>query len=282
MPETTKGSDQQGFVSKSSPDRILLMGIPIDRVTEEDTVNRIVAAICNKRGGWVATPNVDHLRQLALNPNLRALVTSADLIVADGMPLVWASRLQGTPLPCRVSGSAIIFRLSEAAAQLGASVYLLGGNPGTAEKAGELLAQAYPGLTISGTLCPSLGFDTDEAQLASICKAVSASKPDIVYSCFGFPKQEKVIQRLRESLPTAWFLGLGGSLSIVSGEIERAPLWMQRVGLEWCWRLIKEPRRLARRYLVHDLPFAFRFLLEAWGRRFRARETLQSSETSIV
>jgi N-acetylglucosaminyldiphosphoundecaprenol N-acetyl-beta-D-mannosaminyltransferase len=282
MLEATQRRVALRFDSEAAVERISLMGIPIDRVTEEEAVTRIVVAICNGKGGWVATPNIDHLRQLATDSDLRALVTSADLIIADGMPLVWASRLQGTPLPCRVSGSALIFRLSQAAAQIGASVYLLGGNPGTAAEAGRVLAKAYPGLVISGTLCPALGFEKDEAQLSSMCRAVSDAKPDIVYSCFGFPKQERVIQRLKELLPTTWFLGLGGSLSIVSREIERAPQWMQTVGFEWLWRLKKEPKRLATRYLLHDLPFAVRFLWASWAQRSDSKELLQPSQGSTL
>jgi len=255
--------NESGSYSSRASDRIRLMGLPIDCVTENAAVDQILASIRAGYGGWVATPNVQHLRILSSSSELASLVSSADLIIADGMPLVWASKLQGTPLPCRVSGSALILSLTKAAARANASIFLLGGSPGTAERAAKVMVGQYQGLKIAGTLCPPLGFEENETKFAGICDEVRAAGPCIVYCCLGFPKQELVIQRLRKELPASWFLGLGGSLSMVAGDIRRAPSWMQRVGLEWLWRLLKEPKRLAARYLGKDLPFAIRLLWSA-------------------
>jgi N-acetylglucosaminyldiphosphoundecaprenol N-acetyl-beta-D-mannosaminyltransferase len=108
-----------------------------------------------------------------------------------------------------------------------------------------------------------MGFERNPTAMRSIRLAVTRARPDIVYSCFGFPKQEQIISELRKSLPSTWFLGLGGSLSIIGGHVSRAPRWLQRMGLEWSWRLAMEPRRLFRRYLLQDAPFALLLLWSA-------------------
>ena len=219
-------------------------------------------------GGWVVTPNLDILRQCAHDPRLADMVRSADLIVADGMPLIWASRLQRTPLPSRVAGSNLVPLVSERAARQGLSIYLLGGNAGTAERAAGVLAQRFPGLRIAGTYCPPFGFERDDQELARIAQRLEEASPDIVFVGLGFPKQEKLIERLRTALPAAWWLGVGVSFSFVAGEIARAPAWIQRSGLEWMHRLTQEPRRLARRYLVDDIPFAFELGASSLRRRY--------------
>jgi len=235
------------------------MGIPLDALTEKEVVDRIITDWRQGRGGWVVTPNLDQLRIFCKRPELnQTIAAKATLMLADGMPLVWASRLQGTPLPERVAGSEIIFSLTAAAAEAEASIFFLGGNPGTGERAAALLASANPGLKIAGILCPAMGFEKDAAMMAVIKEEVLAAKPDLVYCCFGFPKQEWLIQQLQGDLPGSWFLGLGGSLSMIAGEFKKAPSWMRRTGLEWVCRLMQEPRRLFTRYIVHDAPFALR------------------------
>jgi exopolysaccharide biosynthesis WecB/TagA/CpsF family protein len=255
----------------ADPRRITLMGIPIDCVTEEEVVQRITADLSIGRGGWVVTPNLDHLRMFHQTPELRHIASEATLLTADGMPLVWASRLRGTPLPGRVAGSDLIVSLTAAAARLGASVFFLGGSPGAAESAARVLAERNANLRIAGTLCPRVGFENDGTALAQVIETVKLARPDIVYSCFGFPKQEWIITRLRDTLPAAWFLGLGGSLSMVAGELPRAPKWMRHSGFEWMHRLSLEPRRLFKRYLILDAPFAGRLFLHALWARYSPR-----------
>lgn len=195
--------------------------------------------------------------------------------MADGAPLVWASRIAGNPLPTRVAGSDLIWSLSAALAEQGRSIYLLGGAPGTAGRAELVMRTRFPRLRIAGHLSPPLGFDTRPEQLEAACAAVVAARPDLVYVGLGFPKQERLIARLRPLLTTSWFLGCGAAIDFVAGVHRRAPLWMQRSGLEWTYRLTREPARLTRRYLVHDLPFALRlFAVSARARvggRSRAR-----------
>jgi N-acetylglucosaminyldiphosphoundecaprenol N-acetyl-beta-D-mannosaminyltransferase len=174
------------------------------------------------------------------------------------MPLVWAARLQRTPVPERVAGSNLISSLTADAAARGASVFLLGGSPGTAARAAQVFRSRHPALNVAGVLSPPLGFERNASELAVIRDTLVRARPDIVFVGLGFPKQERLIEWLRPSFPRTWFMGVGASFSFVSGEIERAPRWMQDAGMEWLHRLAREPRRLIKRYILGDLPFALR------------------------
>ena len=233
-----------------------LNGVKLHAVTESQVINHILSEIGSGRGGVVVTPNLDHLRRYLHDLTFGALIAEAELVVADGMPLVWASRLQGTPLPERIPGSTLISTLSAAAGAQGRSIFLLGGDPGTAEGAAAALKEKYPSCRIVGTHFPPFGFQENHEQMSAIIQALSDSKPDIVYVALGSPKQEKLIARLRPVLPNAWWIGVGNSFSFLAGHVKRAPLWMQRTGLEWTHRLLQEPRRLFRRYLIVGVPFA--------------------------
>jgi N-acetylglucosaminyldiphosphoundecaprenol N-acetyl-beta-D-mannosaminyltransferase len=251
--------------------RIRLAGIEIDRLTEAEAIATILRAVSEGRGGTVVTPNLDQVRRLAQDPELTAVFEAADLVVADGMPLVWASRVQGTPLAERVAGSDLIWSLTGEAALHDRSVFLLGGAPGAAAAAEARLKAVYPGARFAGHLCPPVGFERDEREMATIRAALRAARPDIVYVALGFPKQERLIASLRPEFPRMWFLGVGFSLSFVAGQTPRAPTWMARAGLEWAHRLAHDPRRLAGRYLVHGLPFAARLLAVSFRARLQRR-----------
>ena len=252
------------------PPRIRLLSVGVDSVTLPQAVRHVLDELALGRGGWVITPNLDILRRLVVDPGFAQLATGADLLLADGMPLVWASRLKGTPLPERVAGSDLIWRLAEAAAAEGRSLYLLGGNPGAAADAARTFATTYSGIRIAGAECPPLGFERDAAYMRQLRERLVAAKPDIVFVALGCPKQEHVAAMLREHLPSTWFLGVGISFSFVSGEVRRAPAWMRRVGLEWFHRMLQEPRRLVKRYLVDGVPFALRLFLSSLVDRFRS------------
>ena len=183
------------------------------------------------------------------------------------MPLIWASKLQRTPLPERVCGSNLILSISQAAATNNRTVFLLGGDPGTAESAKAELEKRYEGINIVGTHCPPFGFEGEEQQYENLVNTVAETQPDIVFVALGFPRQERVIERLRQHLPNAWFIGVGISFSFVTGQVRRAPKWMQKTGLEWVHRLAQEPNRLIRRYLIDDIPFALRLLINATFKR---------------
>ncbi len=244
-------------------DQITLRGVHLHAVTEAQCVDYLISELDHQRGGWVITPNLDHMRRAGSDPEFKQMLDEADVVVADGTPLIWASKLQGTPLPERVAGSALVWSLAEAAAIHNRSLYLLGGDPGAADKAAEVLKNRYPDLKIAGTDCPPMGFDQDPDAMQQVVQKVLDTRPDIVYVGLGSPKQERLIRQVRVKLPHVWWLGVGISLSFIAGDVKRAPRWVQRIGLEWLHRLFQEPGRLAKRYLVHGLPFAARLLLGA-------------------
>ncbi|WP_229789270.1 WecB/TagA/CpsF family glycosyltransferase [Pilimelia terevasa] len=246
--------------------------------TEVEVVSAVRAALRRGVGGRIITPNVDILRQARRDPAVRGYLADASLVVADGMPLVWASRLAGTPLPERVAGSSLVRSLAAGLAHDRRSLYLLGGAPATAGTDGDpdgalraaaTLAHAHPGLRIAGAHSPAYGFEKDPAALDAVCAAVAAARPDLVCVGVGFPKQESVISVLRRRRPGAWYLGCGAAINFVAGDQHRAPAWMQRSGLEWAHRLAAEPRRLAGRYLGHDAPYALGLLARATLTRYR-------------
>ncbi|HWF49597.1 MAG TPA: WecB/TagA/CpsF family glycosyltransferase [Solirubrobacteraceae bacterium] len=243
------------------------MGLGFAAVSERETIDHVLNAVADGSGGWICPVNLDVLRQWRESPEVRDLVSGADLVLADGMPLIWAGELQGTPLPERVAGSTLVVSLTAAAAEAGASIFFLGGNPGTAEAAVAKLTELSPGLRMAGTLCPPLGFERDPDYLRRIEQTLHDAAPDIVYVGLGFPKQEKLITDLRVRLPRAWFVSCGISFSFVAGEVHRAPLVVQRLGLEWLHRMVQEPRRLYRRYLLQGMPFLFELLSSALSQR---------------
>lgn len=258
--------------SARRPPTVPLMGLGFAALTEQQTIEWVLREWMRGHGGWICTANVDILRQWRHSAEIREMLSRVDLVVADGMPLVWASLLRGTPLPERVAGSTLTRTLSAAAAEVGASVFLLGGNPGTAAGAARRLVAESPNLRVTGTMCPPFGFDFDERWLSRIEHTVLDAAPDIVYVGLGFPKQERVIDRLRVLLPGTWFVGCGVTFSFVAGEIQRAPAIVQRMGLEWVHRLAQEPRRLSRRYVLEGLPFALQLMSASLVDRSRVPE----------
>lgn len=258
-----------------SPDRrVDVGGVEIDVLTESATVATVMRDLAEGRGGVMVTVNLDHVRRCRSDAAYRDLVARSELVVADGMPLVWASRVQGTPLPERVAGSNLVWSLCRECAAGGRRVFLLGGDPGAAEGARSVLESTFSGLRVCGVLCPERGFERDEARLASIEGEVVSSGADVVFVALGSPKQEYLGERLHLAMPRAWFVGCGISLSFVAGQVSRAPMWMQRCGLEWAHRLAQEPRRLARRYLIDGMAFGAVLMggavwrrASGWGRR---------------
>lgn len=259
-----RGSDRRRRQRK----RIDLMGLPVDQLTEADTIATVLDAIGAGRGGCLFTPNLHHVQAYANGVDGKVYERSsklpgARLVVADGMPLIWASRLRGTPLPERVAGSNLIWTLTAAASRRGVSIFLLGGNPGAAEACAGRMRSEYADVRIAGLMAPPHGFEQDERAIEEIVATLRAQAPEIVYLALGFPKQEELALRLAAELPATWFVGVGISFSFVSGEVKRAPRWMQAAGVEWLHRLVQEPRRLFRRYLVDGLPFAVRMFVHA-------------------
>lgn len=246
---------------------VTLRGVDFNAISEDEAIQHIVERSRRGVGGRVVTPNLHILRSCSIHPEILGLVQRAHLRLADGMPIVWASWVQGTPIPQRVTGSNLIYSLSEAAANAGLSVFMLGGNPGMADAASKILSEQYPGLNVVGTSCPVFGFEKDPKTYNRVIEEVVEAQPDIVFVGLGCPKQERLMERISERMPNTWLLGIGYSFSFVAGEVPRAPLWVQKIGMEWLHRLSKEPRRLAHRYLLEGIPFFAKLLLSAAASR---------------
>lgn len=248
-------------------ERLHLGHLEIDRVTFAGALDAIEALVERLSGGAVLTPNVDHVVIAERDVEFRAAYAAADLCLADGMPVVWSSRLLGTPLPEKVSGSDLVLPLMDRAAARGWRVFLLGAGPGVAEEAAERLRRER-GVTVVGTAAPRVRIGAGEADPEGDAAAavIRSAHPHLVLVAFGAPKQEIWIHRRREALAPAVLIGVGASLDFVAGRVRRAPRWISSSGLEWLWRLAREPRRLARRYLVEDP----RFLAVLW-RELRGR-----------
>jgi N-acetylglucosaminyldiphosphoundecaprenol N-acetyl-beta-D-mannosaminyltransferase len=245
------------------------MGLRLARIGRYQLLDHIFAAIVAGRGGWLITANLDFLRRYVREQEARTLYDAADLRVADGMPLLWACRMQGQPLPERVPGSSLVWLLVERAAAEARSIYLLGGTDRVNAGARRVLGARYPRLLLCGGSSPGLSSPPLPSEIEDLTAELAHHRPDILLVALGSPKQEQVIKALRGRFPSTWMVGVGVSLSFVAGELRRAPPWMRSLGLEWLHRMIQEPRRLAKRYLLHDLPFVARLFPHALMARWR-------------
>jgi N-acetylglucosaminyldiphosphoundecaprenol N-acetyl-beta-D-mannosaminyltransferase len=244
-----------------------LYGMSLAQLDSAGVLDQVFGALARGQGGWLVTANLDFLRRYVHDAGARTLYDAADIRVADGMPLVWAARLQGDVLPERVAGSSLVGLLAERAAHEGCSLYLLGGAPGASARAAEVLRGRHPGLIIAGTSSPRISDPPLFEEVEPLREELRRLRPDLVLVGLGSPKQEKLIAELRDALPSSWLMGVGVSFSFLAGDVRRAPVWMQRTGLEWIHRLAQEPRRLARRYLIEDLPFSVSLFAHALRRR---------------
>lgn len=257
-------------IAPSGAERVSLMGATFWGVTEAEVVDHVIDSAREQNGSWVITANLDHLRRYVREPAPRRLMNEASLVCADGAPLVWASRLQGgVALPERVAGSSMVWSVCQKAAEQDVPLFLLGGEPGVAGAAERVLVQRYPGLRVVGTLCPEIGFERSPETLQAIERAVTEANPGVVLVALGFPKQDLLIERLRTVYPAASYIGVGISLGFIAGQVKRAPVVLQRAGLEWVHRLVQEPARLGRRYLLEGIPFAVRLFASCAKNRLR-------------
>jgi len=204
---------------------------------------------------YVVTPNAQHVVLLAKDKYLRQIYSEAAFVLPDGVSLLLAARIMGQEIPHRISGVDMFEALSRRAAREGLRIFLLGGRPGSAEKAAAKLLVQYHGLIVSGTCCPPLGFENDQCQQHGIEARIRAARPHLLFVAFGAPKQEYWIYEHARKLGVPVAMGVGGSFEMVSGVTPRAPRWLQRMGFEWLYRLLLEPRRMWERYLIGGLQF---------------------------
>lgn len=229
------------------------MNITIDNVTMEEAVACTKQLAKEGNGAYVVTPNVDHMIKLHQDEDFAKIYANADLILADGTPIMWFAKGFGTPLAEKVSGSDLFPRVCEMAADENLSVFFLGGTEGVAKKAAEVLQRQYPKLRVGGIYSPPFGFEKDEKQMEDIYKMIRDAEPDILFVGLGAPKQEKFFEAIKGRVNVPVALHIGGSFDFVAGTIKRAPKWMSRIGLEWFYRMCKEPKRMFKRYMIDDM-----------------------------
>ena len=245
--------------------RITLANTEVDDLDMDEAVHAVDELINQHNKAYVVTPNVDHLVRLENDSEFRKIYAEADLVLTDGQPLVWLSKLYGCPVKEKVSGSDLFPRVCQLSAEKGYSMYFLGAAEGVAAKAAEILKIKYPGLNIVGTYSPPFGFENNTKKLQHCLARINACAPNILIVALGAPKQEKFIYRNRDNLHFDVALNIGATLDFVAGNIKRAPKWMSDIGLEWLYRITQDPKRLAKRYLIDDMQI-FRI---AWKYRKR-------------
>lgn len=252
--------------------KIRLFNIDIDPLTMQETVAKISQWILSDevRNHYVVTPNVDHIVNLHSNPKFKQAYAGASLIVADGRPVVLASKLLGKSLPEVVPGSDLvpaIFDYFQHQQKQSLRVFLLGAMPGVAEKARDNIHQKWPKVNVVGLFSPNFGFEKSAEQSRQICDMVSASKADVVVFGVGAPKQELWSKQYGHQLNAKVILCVGATIDFLAGEKARAPIWVRKIGMEWLHRMMTEPRRLAKRYLVDAFIFPV-LVFKEWKTKF--------------
>jgi N-acetylglucosaminyldiphosphoundecaprenol N-acetyl-beta-D-mannosaminyltransferase len=264
---------------------LIILGVPIDDLSMQEAIERLEEFIkigrATGKSHQIATVNADFVVNSLHDPELRRILQESDMATADGMPLVMGARMLGVQLSGRVTGADLVPALAERAARKGYSVYMLGARPGVAVRAAKILQSRYPGLNIVGVVSPP---NTSVLEMdRSVLDAVKAAHPDILLVAFGNPKQEKWISMYARELSVPICIGIGGTLDMIAGITKRAPVWMQQAGLEWLYRLLQEPRRLWKRYVLDMAYFGYFFVRQWWAmRRGHVPSTLLPLSDTII
>ncbi len=251
---------------------VVMLGVPFDNVTTAQTVNVVEKMVASRQPHHLVTANVDFLTQALHDIELHRILTDAHLVLCDGMPLVWASRLLGNPLPERVAGSDLVPLLLKVAAQKGYRVYFLGGAAESTRRAVERLREQYPELQIAGHYSPEFA-PLLEMDHEDLCRRVREARADFLFVAFGCPKQEKWISMHYRSLGVPVVVGVGATIDFLAGTVKRAPVWMQEAGLEWVFRLLQEPRRLMGRYARDLTTFSTEIVRQWWLMQWKVRRS---------
>ena len=227
------------FAPRSS---LQVLGVRVDDVTADEALALIARFLAERAPHQICTVNPEFVMQAQQNGAFRKVINDVALCIPDGVGLLWAARRLRHPLRERVAGSTLVVQIAERAAQSGWRLYLLGGAPGVADKAAAILQARYPGLVVAGAFPGSPAPDEED----DIVERIRAARPDMLFVAFGAPAQDLWIARNQSRLQVPVAMGVGGSLDFVAGVARRAPEWVQRIGLEWLYRLIREPWRWRR------------------------------------
>jgi len=273
------GTNEQKIASRppsaiGNRERVRVLDINIDKVTNQDVLLLVRVFIESREPHQIITANVDFAMLARNDREFRDIVNAAPLCVADGMPLVWASKVLGSPLPERVNGTNLVYALCRDGQARHYRFFLLGAEEDVCDRAADILARDYPGMEIAGHYSPPFGpFSDDENQ--RIVQKIREAQPDILLVAMGTPKEQKWIAAHQAACRVPVAIGIGGALDFVAGKYKRAPVWMQEHGFEWFFRLCVDFRRLWRRYLIQDMPFIPLVFLQ----RLRTRRNVQEAES---
>ncbi len=225
---------------------VRILNLSVNNVSMESALAAIDSFIAARGSHHVVTADASMFVMANEDPELYKIVSKADLVTPDGVGIIWAAKRQGTPLQERVSGVDIVENLCSRSAECGNRIYFLGAGPGVAEQAANRMRERYPGTNIVGSRD---GFFT-ESDNDSIIETIRESKADVVCVAMGIPRQEKWIEANRERLDAPVLIGVGGTLDVLSGNTRRAPRWMQKIALEWLWRVLNNPRKISKVMLL--------------------------------
>jgi exopolysaccharide biosynthesis WecB/TagA/CpsF family protein len=229
--------------------RVDVAGVPVDTVSAAEAISRLSSALAGTKLFQVSTINLDFLVRAQIDPEVRSIFRRSDMNIPDGAPVVWLGRLLGADVRGRVAGADLVPALLAEAAKVGGRVFLLGGEGGVAAEAGARLERLHPGLVVAGTYEPPRAA-VEDMNNTEILARIDEAKANLLLVAFGHPKQERWIDQHRELLPVSVAIGVGCVFDLIAGRSRRAPRWMQAAGLEWAYRLAREPRRLLGRYLT--------------------------------
>jgi N-acetylglucosaminyldiphosphoundecaprenol N-acetyl-beta-D-mannosaminyltransferase len=243
--------------------KVELFGLQVDNLTMEETLARIDEFIASRKVRHHVVINVDKIVKAHRDPKLREIINACDLVNADGQPVVWAARFLGKPLKERVAGIDLMQRLIAHSAVRGYRPYFLGAREEVVSELVRRVREKHPGLDVAGW---RNGY-WSEAEEPAVAQTIAAAKPDILFVAISSPKKELFLARWKQEIQAPFVMGVGGSFDVVAGRVKRAPGWMQRCGLEWFFRLLQEPRRMWRRYLVEDMQFLGILMREKFRRQ---------------
>ena len=238
--------------------RVFIMGCPIDSLNMDQTLAQIELYLKEKEPRQHVVVNVAKMVEMRNDPHLREIIASCDLINADGLPIVWASRLLGNPLPCRVAGVDLFQELVKLCAGKGYRPFFFGARQWVVEKVVQEFKAKYPDLEVAGYR--NGYYSEDEG--SGIAEMIRDSKADMLFVGFSSPKKEKFLKRWMDTMKVPFSMGVGGSFDIIAGRTKRAPAWMQKSGLEWCYRIYQEPGRMWKRYAKTNPVFVWMVVKE--------------------
>ncbi len=225
----------------------------VNNVSMKETLKSIEDMIHSNKKSYIVAVNVDVIIKIEKDKLLKKATDEADMVLVDGKPLIWISKMHKRPIKEKISGSDLVPNLCKLSAKKGYTMFILGGKDGIAEQAKNNLEKKIPGVKIVGTYAPPFGFEKDEKELKKINDMITEVHPDLLIACFGCPKQEKWIYNNIEKYDAKVSVCAGATVDFLAGNVKRAPKWMSDHGLEWFYRFLQEPKRLFKRYFIDDI-----------------------------